>query len=135
MLPNDIQRKNLLTLDDWARSWAREESDKAIGADIVRLLTPFLTDLVDQGLALNTLRRHKGNLYYLGSRVLDLMTQFPEDAHATVGEALDDILVYCEYEGPEMRDASEAEQRSFDATCRRVYKFRGLQAGRQESKS
>lgn len=127
MLPNPKQRDALINMDDWARSWAREESDRAVGAAIVLLLLPVMAQLVCEGLAINTLRRHKGNLYLLGARVLDDMTQFPEDAPATVGAALDSLISSCEYECPELRDADEAEQRAFDATCRRVYKFRGAQ--------
>jgi hypothetical protein len=132
MLPSEKQRIALLNLDGWAQSWARDESDKVLGAEIVRLLTPFWQHLVSQGLALNTLRRHKGNLYLLGSQVLDSLTQFPEDAVTGADAALDEHLSNCEYEGPPLRDATEAEQHSFDATCRRVYKFQAC-AGRVQA--
>lgn len=113
-----------MNMDDWARSWAREESDKAVGAAIVQLLAPVMHHLVNEGLAINTLRRHKNNLYLLGARVLDDMTQFPEDAPASTCEALDSLLSSCEYECPELLGADEAEQRAFDATCRHVHRFR-----------
>lgn len=122
MQPTPKQQEALLDLSDWPRSWAREESDRAVGAAIIAIFTPFLEHLVAQGLAINTLRRHKNNLYLLGDKVLGAMTQFPEDAPATVAEALDDLIQ--EDEGPWLHDASEAEQRTFDTTCGKLCRYR-----------
>jgi hypothetical protein len=124
MLPNSKQRAELLDMAGWGKSWAREESDRAVGDSIVELLAPVMTHLLDRGLAINTLRRHNYSLWLLGSLVLDKMTQFPEDAPATAGEALDDLLDGCELGCPDLRNATAAEQRAFEATCRYVYKFR-----------
>ncbi|HDR9105398.1 TPA: hypothetical protein QDB04_002239 [Burkholderia vietnamiensis] len=122
MLPTEAQRNALLDLADWPRNWAREESDKAIGVAIVLLLKPFLQQLIDQGLAINTLRRHKMQLCILGSRVLDRMTQFETVAPEKASEVLDSQL--CQFGGPLLFDATEAEERAFDATCKQLYRYR-----------
>lgn len=124
-------------MTDWSRGWAREASDRAVGDAIIELLAPVMVHLVDRGLALNTSRRHRDNLRMLGQKVLDKMTQFPECAPGSVGEALDDLLDGCSIGegGPELRPVYgdgdpeleailDVEQHQFDTTCRLVYKFR-----------
>jgi hypothetical protein len=117
-----MQREQLLNLDGWAKSWAREESDVALGDAIVLLLRPFIEHLADQGLDLGTLRRHKNNLYLLGGRALDDMTRLDAAAPCDAAAALDGLLSLDS--GPILRDASETEQRSSDTTARQLYKFR-----------
>lgn len=124
--PTAKQQESLLDLSDWPRSWQREDSDYAVGQAIVALFQPFMASLVEQGLAINTLRRHKNNLYRLGDKVLGKMTQFPEDAPDSVAEALDGLID--NYEGPWLHDADEAEQRAFDTTCGKLCRFRLAQA-------
>ena len=48
-------------LDDWPRSWHVDPADIPVGQQIVQVLTPFLLQLLDQGLAKTTLRRHRDN--------------------------------------------------------------------------
>jgi len=122
MRPSPIQREQLLNLEGWAKSWAREESDEALGDAIVLLLRPFIEHLADQGLALSTLRRHKNNLYLLGGRALDDMARLDEAAPADAATALDSLLSLDS--GPILRDASETEQRASDTTARQLYRFR-----------
>jgi hypothetical protein len=126
MRPSPSQIEQLLNLEGWAKSWAREASDEELGDAIVRLLRPFLEHLAGQELALSTLRRHKNNLYLIGGRALDEMTRFEEDAPGDVGQALE--VVISSDAGPLLRDASDDEQRACDSTARQLYRFRQRQA-------
>ncbi|MDN8078683.1 hypothetical protein QZN30_04915 [Burkholderia multivorans] len=126
MLPTPAQREALLDVVDWPRNWAREESDKAIGEAIAQLLKLFLEHLIERGLAINTLHRHKLQLCLLGSRVLDRMTQFESLPPESAADVLDGLI--SEDEGPLLFNASEEEQRAFDATCKLLYRYRASTA-------
>ncbi|MEX3983664.1 hypothetical protein AB4Y45_32300 [Paraburkholderia sp. EG287A] len=122
MRPTEIQCEQLLNLDGWAKSWAREREDENPGYAVVRRLKPFLEYLVSQGLDFTTLRRHKNSLYLLGGRVFDDMTRHEEGAPADADEALDRLLPLDS--GPFLLDGLEAERRNLDTTARQLYRFR-----------
>ena len=50
----------------WPASWCGEERDVIPGQQIVAVFTPFLLDLLDQGLSRKTRNLHRDNLWLLG---------------------------------------------------------------------
>ena len=57
-------------LDNWPKSWCYDLADIAVGQQIVEALTPFLLELLDQGLARKTVSRHRDNLWVLGGEII-----------------------------------------------------------------
>ncbi len=109
-------------LDDWPGSWQIERGDTAVGQRIVAAFKPFLLDLLHQGLARKTPARHRDNLWLLGGEVIERRHRDSEPDQRPVEKVLLD-LVYDDG-GPLLWPAlSEAQQKSFDATCRKFYRF------------
>ena len=109
-------------LGEWPQRWQYEERDRIPGQALVDAFTPFLLHLLGSGLARKTLRRHRDNLWLLGGQIIRKIQQEPElrdrGVVATLLDAVDD-----EY-GPLLdRHATEEDQRSFDATCRKLRAF------------
>jgi hypothetical protein len=99
-----------------------EERDSSPGQQIVECFKPFLRHLLRSGLSRKSLRQHRDNLWLLGGElILDLheaprLRKQPMDH--VVRTALDD------QGGPLIcSGASEDQQRSFDLTCRKFYRF------------
>jgi hypothetical protein len=99
-----------------------EERDLAPGQQKVECFKPFLRHLLSLRLSHKTLRKHRDNLWLLGGELLsDLhetsrLRKQPMDQ--VVRAALDD------QDGPLISSGgSEDQQRSFDLTCRKFYRF------------
>lgn len=121
----DSQSAFLKDLDTWPRRLCREERDiDVIGSFTSGTAAPFLSFLVAQGLARRTLDRHRNHLFRLADCVLTKITQFPRSPLMTVSQALDELL--SEDEGPLLYDADEDEQREFDATCKKLFRYRAF---------
>jgi hypothetical protein len=122
--PHDASRlaRACPDLENWPRSWHVVPEDLAVGEQIVQALTPFLLDLLDQGLARKTLSRHRDNLWSLGG---ELIRRRHEDAHHArmdVNHLLEHLIE--DDGGPLMWPRiTEAEQDSLDATCRKLHQF------------
>jgi len=109
-------------LDDWPVKWQFEPADLAMGKQIVQALTPFLLDLLNQGLAVRTLRRHRDNLWLLGGELIG--RRYDDDALRSMdaNTAIQELVE--EDGGPLMWPRiSEADQNSLDATCRKLHRF------------
>ena len=104
----------------------RAEPDLATGHSILFVLEPFLADLSASGLSLRTLRSHWDYVFLLGGEIIDRVN-WDEDLRALDGVQL--LLRFVEEEGgPLCRHVSgQEDQRSFDATCRRLYRFLQLE--------
>ena len=110
-------------IDGWAKSWSYEESDLAPGRIIVELFKPFLLHLLAKGLATSTLRRHRDHLWALGGEVIRRRQEEPELCRLSV-EKVTFSLLEEEDGGPLIWPRiTEQEQDSFDATCRKFYRF------------
>jgi hypothetical protein len=109
-------------LDQWPRSWRVEERDLLPGQQIVDCFKPFLHHLLSQDLSRKTLRKHRDNLWLLGGELIRDLHDSPGLRRRSIKE-----LVFAALEndgGPLIsHNASEEEQRSFDSTCRRFYRF------------
>ena len=107
---------------DWPKSWHGEEVDIPVGIGILKAFTPFLQDLVDSGLAPTTLHRHFSNIWLLGGEIIRQSSHDPA-LRSLPGDNL--VLRFLDEEGgpPSRHNSTETEQRSFDSSCRKLYKF------------
>ena len=108
-------------LDRWARSWMGLEKDLPPGEALVACFRPFIEHLAASGLAPRTIRRHVGNLWLLGGEIIrDL------NFNSTLRKkTVEQLLRHAVYDdgGPLIHNGSEEEQRSLDATCRKLHRF------------
>ena len=110
-------------LNDWPASWEIDDGDQIVGQRIVEALKPFLIDLLAQGLARKTLVRHRDNIWLLGGEMIRRRYDDPDCAKLPLNELLTALIE--EDGGPLIGSSiSESEQDSFDATCRKLYRFR-----------
>ena len=109
-------------LQTWPQRWQIDEHDIAAGQEIVDFLTPFLLNLLDQPLTTKTLHRHRDHLWLLGSAWIKRRY---DDAALRKMPAQKAIAELIEEDGGPLiwPRITEAEQNSFDATCRKLYKF------------
>ncbi len=109
-------------LQDWPQRWAGEPSDLALGERLLDCLRPFLLHLLGQGLATNTLRRHRDHLWMLGGEIIRRCYDEPELRRQTAAKI---VLRFVDDDcGPLIWPAiTEQQQDAFDATCRKLYQF------------
>jgi hypothetical protein len=109
-------------LDEWPRRWMYEERDVSPGQQMVECFKPFLRHLLSLGLSRKTLRKHRDNLWLLGGELISDLHETPrlrkQPMDRVVLAALDD------QGGPLISSGTfEEQQRSFDQTCRKFYRF------------
>ena len=109
-------------LAEWPQSWQANEDDIPIGKCIVETLKPFLYDLLRQQLADRTLSRHRDHIWLLGGEVIRRRHDNSGLCKQPVTTLLSNLI---EEEGGPLiwPRISESEQNSFDATCRKLYRF------------
>lgn len=89
---------------------------------LVEYFKPFLRDLLAQPLSRTTLRRHRDNIWVLGGEVIRRLQMDSGLRRMPVEQVVLDLIG--EDGGPLLsHQQSEAEQRAFDATCRRFFRF------------
>jgi len=97
------------------------EKDLPPGEALVACFRPFIEHLAASGLAPRTIRRHVGNLWLLGGEIIrDL------NFNSTLRKkTVEQLLRHAVYDdgGPLIHNGSEEEQRSLDATCRKLHRF------------
>ncbi|MEJ8827533.1 hypothetical protein WKW80_37110 [Variovorax humicola] len=128
--PHDAQRLRQACpdLDNWPNSWSYDQPDLAVGQRIIEVLIPFLLDLLNQGLARQTVRRHRDNLWALGGELVRRRYEDDDLARMDVSDALEQLMQGDG--GPFMGSRiSEAEQDSLDATCRKLRRFLSASSG------
>ena len=109
-------------LDRWPRSWAYEAGDIPAGERTVQCFKPFLSHLLKSGLSRTTLRRHRDNVWALGGEIISRLQMDSRLRRRSVEQVVLDIVG--DDGGPLLSHGqSEAEQRSFDATCRKLFRF------------
>jgi hypothetical protein len=113
-------------LPNWAHSWRQEERDVGLGEEIVKIFKPFLFDLLRQNLTRRTFCRHRDNLWLLGGQIIRSVNLNPALRRSSAQALISDLLspeggplIGCHVSEQE----SEQEQRSFDTTCRLLYRF------------
>ena len=108
-------------LDRWARSWMGLEKDLPPGDALVACFRPFIEHLASSGLALRTIRRHVGNLWLLGGEIIRDLHYNPSLRKKTAEQLLRNAVY--DDGGPLIHNGSEEDQRSLDATCRKLHRF------------
>ena len=122
--PQDAQRLRQACpdLDDWPRSWHVEPADIVVGQQIVQVLTPLLLHLLDQGLAMATVRRHRDNIWSLGGELIRRRYDDDDLARLDMKDALRQLIG--SDGGPLIWPRiTESEQDSLEATCRKLERF------------
>ncbi len=109
-------------MKDWPNSWACDDSDIPIGRRIVETMDSFLLAMMEQGLSPGTIRRHAGNLWLLGGEII-FHVQDDRKVRKASGNEL--ILEFVDDQGGSLSShpSTEEEQRTFDGTCRKFYRF------------
>jgi hypothetical protein len=118
-------------LATWPASWCGEERDVVPGEAIVALFTPFLLDLLAQGLSRKTRNLHRDNLWLLGGEIIRDLNDTPRLRKRPVADLVREAIV--NDEGPLIHGGgSEQEQRSFDSTCKKLNRFLAAHADSQQ---
>jgi len=115
-----IKDFNLL-MDRWPESWQCTGRDIPAGEALVVQIKPFVEYLQRSGLTRKTVKRHLDNLWAIGGEIVRSINEEPEKRKRPPREVLFEAIEIGE--APLCRDASEAEQRSLDATARKLKKF------------
>ena len=98
-----------------------EERDLAPGQQMVECFKPFLRHLLSSGLSRKTLRMHRDNLWLLGGEIISDLHETPRLRKRPIDQVL--LAALDDEDGPLISRASEDQQRSFDATCRKLHRF------------
>lgn len=108
-------------LDRWPRSWMGREEDLPPGEGLVQCFRPFIEYLASAGFSAQTVRRHVDNLWSLGGEIIrDL--HYDPTLRKRPGERLLREAIHQDG-GPLLHNGSQDQQRSLDATCRKLHRF------------
>ncbi|SAL07850.1 hypothetical protein AWB81_08344 [Caballeronia arationis] len=97
-------------LANWPRSWSVDESDAAIGQQILDVLRPFLLELLAQQRSKKTLRRDRDHLWMLGGELIRRRCDDPDLAALPVATLLFNLIE--EDGGPSSGRASPSPSRN-----------------------
>ena len=107
---------------EWPDSWKGEDKDVPFGQGLIEAFRPFIQSLIDHGWSKSTIRNHIDNLWLLGGEIIREVNDDNEYRRFT---PLQKLMQTIGLEGgPYCRHLdSDEEMRSFDATCRKLYKY------------
>lgn len=106
---------------EWPESWHGVKEDIPYGQGIIDAMRPFVEHLISQGLAKKTIKIHLDNLWLLGGEIIRSVSMFEKYSIPPEENLLRNVD---EEGGPYCRHLdSESQRRSYDATCRKLYKF------------
>ena len=109
-------------LDAWPDSWMIDQPDRDIGKAVVTVLIPFIEHLISQGLGKRTIKHHVDSLWALGGEIITRIN-WDQSLRKHMAEELV-LKVIDEYGGPLLSNPLDPkDQKSFDCTCRKLYKF------------
>ena len=108
-------------LDNWPRSWMGLEKDLPPGEELVACLRPFIEHLAASSLSPKTIRRHVDNLWTLGGEIIRDLNYTPSLRKVAAQRLLRES-VHAD-RGPLIHNGPEEQQRSLDATCRKLHRF------------
>jgi hypothetical protein len=108
-------------LSEWPERWMGEENDLPPGRRLVEYFLPFLLHLAKSGLSKRTIQNHVDNTWLLGGEIIRDVNEEPS-LRKLAAEQLVRKVVH-EDGGPLIHNGWEDEQRSFDSTCRKFYRF------------
>lgn len=109
-------------LAEWPHRWRFEDRDIAFGRTVLDVLKPFLLHLAQSDLSRKSLARHRDHLWMLGGELVRRLYDQPRLRKKPANAVL---LNYIDDEGGPLiyPSISEAQQRAFDATCRKLFRF------------
>ncbi len=96
------------------------EEDLLPGQELLKLFRPFLEHLAASPLSTKTIQKHVDNMWALGGEFIRDLHYDPPMRKKPVKPVL---LKMIEYGGPLLYHGGEAEQSSFDSTCRKFRRF------------
>jgi len=108
-------------LQEWPERWMGEERDLPPGRKLVECFTPFLMHLATSELSKRTIQRHVDNLWILGGEIIRDLNEDPSLRKVATKQLICDVIH--QEGGPLIHNGWEDEQRSFDSTCRKFYRF------------
>jgi len=98
------------------------DEDVPYGNGIIDAMRPFIEALMAEGLSDRTIQKHAGNLWLLGGEIIREVNLYEEYEKITPADKLWESIG--PDEGPYCRHLnSENDQRSFDSTCGKLYRF------------
>ena len=106
---------------EWPDRWHGVRKDIPYGQGILAAMRPFVAHLISSGLKEKTIRKHLDNLWLLGGEIIRSVSM-SEEYDIPPAENLRRNVdknggLYC-------RDLnSETQEKSYDATCRKLHKF------------
>lgn len=101
------------------------EKDMPPGEKLVACFRPFLEELVASDLSPKTIQKHVDNLWALGGEIIRHLHENSSLRRKSIEQILADRI---DGEGGPLVYAMESEeqqQRSFDSTCKKLYRFLG----------
>lgn len=98
-----------------------EEKDLPIGRRLVECFMPFLLHLTTSGLSKKTIQNHVDNMWLLGGEIIRDVNEDPTLRKVAAENLIANVIH--EEGGPLIHNGWEDEQRSFDSTCRKFYRF------------
>ena len=109
---------------EWPDSWHGMPVDITYGQGIIDEMRPFIIHLIESGLKNKTLKKHMTNLWLLGGEIIRDVS-LHDEYDIPPAQYLKKSIGSCG--GPYCRHLnSEAEENSYDATCRKLHKFPNL---------
>ena len=110
-----------INMADWPHSWMGFEKDILPGQQLVGCFQLFCERLLTANLTRKTVHKHINNLWLLGGEVIRDLNEDGKLRKIPIDQLL--LQVLDEDGGPLIHNGSEEEQRSFDSTCRKLYRF------------
>jgi hypothetical protein len=109
-------------LEGWPRAWMGLEQDLPPGEKLVAYFRPFLEQLVASELSPKTIQKHVDNVWALGGEIIRDLHETPSLRRKRIQQILADRID--EEGGPLLYGVdSEEQQRHFDSTCKKLYRF------------
>jgi hypothetical protein len=117
--------EDYLDIDHWPTAWRVESDDLSRGKVMVDIFKVFLTHQLQLARSRKTLRVHRDNLRALGGQIIRLWHEKPHLRKRGILRVL--LEAICDDGGPIVYPPlTEADQRSFDSTCRLLHRFTTL---------
>ena len=106
---------------EWPDRWHGVKKDIPYGQGLLDVMRPFVIHLISRGLKEMTIRNHMDNLWLLGGEIIRSVSMSDEYDIPPVENLQRNVD---EEGGPYCRHLhSEAQEKSYDATCRKLHKF------------
>jgi hypothetical protein len=111
-----MERKiDISEIDKWPGSWAGTDEDLEYGRRIMELMKPFIRGLLNSSYSSKTMKEHIDNLWLLGGHIIKHINYHKENRKQDPRFLLTRFID--SFDGPNISDLSEYEQKSFDRTC------------------